>query len=474
MRRALALVGVAAALAAGGAVLPGSAAAAWCGGSAESATDRPDTVAALSWHVIYAYPSDAPDRFPQVVGPITDDLGAIDAWWRAQDAARAIRWDLADFPGCAGGVAALDLSAVRLPHDSSLFRGAGERWVRVRDDLVAAGFGDPDKKVLVYFDGPLDLPLRECGVSRTGSPATGGGDSYAVVYLGSTCGDGLGAGLFPAVAAVHELVHSLNALDQPGAGRPGPPNVCHGDAGHPCDSTSDLMYPSSAGGAALATKVLDVGRDDYYGHSGSWWDVQDSLFLDHLDSPDRAPPGAATALAARTSSPGSVELTWQAATDDVGPVAYEVYRDGTQATVTSTLSFSETLADGQTRSYGVRSRDAAGRLGPTVTLRFTGGVGVVDANGVPLADTVPPGPVARIRARVSGKVFLLTWTPAADAGGVAGYRVYRDGRIVATARSGPAFSLPASRAAGNWAVRPFDRAGNQGELSPAVTVPPHR
>src|SRR5438105_5877144 len=35
-------------------------------------------------------------------------------------------------------------------------------------------------------------------------------------------------------------------------------------------------------GSKLDIVVLDDNRDDYYGHSGSWWDVQDSLWLSHL------------------------------------------------------------------------------------------------------------------------------------------------------------------------------------------------
>lgn len=35
---------------------PAGAAATWCGGTAESAADRPDAVAALSVHVVYAFP----------------------------------------------------------------------------------------------------------------------------------------------------------------------------------------------------------------------------------------------------------------------------------------------------------------------------------------------------------------------------------------------------------------------------------
>ena len=440
----------------------------WCGGTAESATDRPDAVAALSWHVVYAYPSDGADRFPQLVEPIVSDLAAIDAWWRGQDPTRALRWDMSAFPGCGAGVPALDLSVVRLPHDTSWYRAPGDRYARLRDDLVAAGFNDPDKKLLALYDGPLEQPLRECGIARTGFPATGGADSYAVIYLDTTCGTGLGAAEFPAVAAIHEMTHSMYALVTPTDGLLGPPHVCPGDVGHPCDSPTDLMYPSSSVGVRLAAKVLDSGRDDYYGHSGSWWDVQDSLFLERLDSPDRQPPGPPSELAARGLT-GAVLLSWQAAGDDVGPVSYEVFRDGVQSTFTPALSYSESIAPGEVHTYAIRSRDAVGRLGGSVSIRFAGGIGVVDAAGQPLADTVPPAPVGRVRARLSKVALFLTWSPASDPGGIGGYRVYRDNRAVATTRL-PAFALPARRGAGTWYVRPFDRAGNLGDPSPTVTV----
>lgn len=469
MRRRLLLAAFGLAVLAAAAALPAAArAGTWCGGTAESATDRPDAVAALSWHVIYAYPSDGSDRFPQLVEPIVADLSAIDSWWRGQDATRAIRWDLAALPGCATGVAAVDLSAVRLAGDTAAYRGNADRYGLLRSDLAAAGFTDPDKKLLVLYDGALDQPLRECGVARTGFPATGGADSLAVIYLDANCGAGLGAGEFPAVAAIHEMTHSMNALADATTSQ-GPPHACPGDPGHPCDSPNDLLYPSSQAGVLLASKILDVGRDDYYGHSGSWWDVQDSLFLERLDSADTQPPTPPPSISARGIA-GAVLISWQAAGDDVGPVAYEVFRDGVQLTVTPALSYSEGIAPGETHSYVIRSRDGVGRLGGSAAIRFAEGIGVVDTAGRPLADTVPPSPVARLRARVTRVALFLTWSPATDAGGVAGYRVYHDDRAVATARV-PAFSLPARRAAGAWYVRPFDHAGNLGDRSPAVTVP---
>jgi hypothetical protein len=57
------------------------------------------------------------------------------------------------------------------------------------------------------------------------------------------------------------------------------------------------MYPS-IGGDPLSSKVLDPGRDDYYGHSGGWTDAQDSPWLVRLDA--QAP------LAVTVSGAGSV------------------------------------------------------------------------------------------------------------------------------------------------------------------------
>jgi hypothetical protein len=53
--------------------------------------------------------------------------------------------------------------------------------------------------------------------------------------------------------------------------------------GHPCDSPTDVLFPA-ADSTPLTQKVLDFNHDDYYGHSGSWLDMQDSVFLHHTDA----------------------------------------------------------------------------------------------------------------------------------------------------------------------------------------------
>jgi hypothetical protein len=80
-----------------------------------------------------------------------------------------------------------------------------------------------------------------------------------------------------------------------------------------------------------------------------------------LGSPDTRPPSVPTGLAATAASPTRVNLSWSAATDDVGVARYTVYRDGTSLGTTTSTSFSDTAAaPATTYSYTVDAVDAAG------------------------------------------------------------------------------------------------------------------
>lgn len=80
-------------------------------------------------------------------------------------------------------------------------------------------------------------------------------------------------------------------------------------------------------------------------------------------APDTQPPSAPTGLVANATSPFSVSLTWQAATDNVGVVSYRVLRNGAQVgTATSTSYQDNGLTPSTTYTYAVAAVDAAGNV----------------------------------------------------------------------------------------------------------------
>jgi hypothetical protein len=428
----------------------------WCGGANEAAADRPDAISAFEVHVIYALPSDEPDQFAARAQGIATDAAAMDAWWRGQDPTRAPRFDLAAFPDCASTFGQLDISVVKLPQPGAIY--AADQYDLVRRDLAEAGFADPDKKYVVYYEGPAvggEGGGLVCGQSERGQP-DGGRRAYSIVYLGGFCSSGIGAGGVTTVTATHELIHGLNALVEPG-----PPHACPDDPGHPCDSPTDVLYPQQNSNVTLDGLVLDAGRDDYYGHSGSWWDVQDSPFLARLDSSDQTPPTAPGALTA-TSRGASVTLSWQAATDDTGVVGYRIYKDGELLSKSAATRFTDDDAPvGKSFDYAVRAFDAAGFLSAKPALRFRVGAGIVDASGRIVRDTVPPPAIGRIRPRVAGRSVVLSWPAVRDAGGLRGYRILRNGSFY-TLVARPSVTIPAGRARARWTILAVDRAGNLG------------
>ncbi len=436
----------------------------WCGPSA-AAADLPDVTPGYAIHVVYAFSADGSDRFAEWAPRIAGDVAEIDAWWRADDPGRALRFDLAAFP-CASTFGQLDISRVQLTDTEAQLTAFATAFARITSALPLPpfGFASADKKYLVYFDGPNDQGSgsQTCGQGRRGY-ADGGAESYAVVYV-RTC-NMEADDAFRAFVAAHELLHSLNALPSGG-----PPHACPGDDAHPCDSVADVLTGSSTyESGRLAEKHLDIGRDDYYGHGGSWWDVQDSLFLERLDSPDRAAPSDVVGLTA-TSSGSVVTLRWQAASDDSGAVTYRAYRDGrlVQRELTTLSATDGAAQHAETYAYSVRAADAVGHLGPPATIRFTVGLGIVDAAGKLVRDTVRPGAIPRVTVVWKGDVVTMTWGAATDPGGLKGYRITVGGRVLASPAK-RSIVLSRKKLVGKRVeIAAVDRAGNVG---PAFVVP---
>jgi hypothetical protein len=133
---------------------------------------------------------------------------------------------------------------------------------------------------------------------------------------------------------------------------------------------------------------------------------------------DTQAPTAPANLAFTEPATGQVRLTWNAASDNTGVTAYDIYANGALLTSVAgdLTAFTDTRPANQTVSYRVRARDAAGnQSADSNTVTRVGDAGDAQAPTAPanLALTEPE----------AGKV-KLTWTASTDNVGVTGYDVY--------------------------------------------------
>ena len=418
----------------------------WCG-TGEPTTDIADAVSAFEWHVVYVLPDGGTDRFAAFAPRFAGDVAALTAWWVGQDSTRKPRFDLIDAPGCASEYGRIDISLVRAPAGVTSFEG-------ITAAVRAAGFENPDKGYLVYFDGSphIGTEFGVCGAGGVDDVTF----AYSIVYL-QTCGQESSDDT-RALIAMHEMTHGMGAVPTEA------PHNC--DSGHVCDSPDDLMKSVFGSGDSLANMMLDVGRDDYYAHPGTWWDVRNSGLLYDLDQ-SLAPAPTIVGLTA-TDTAGNVRVDWAPSTSQPD-LYYHVYDENGKLTnadqETATLTSHGTL--GQIFTWTIRAVNADGFLSPPATLHYKVGYGIVDASGTLLRDTVRPGAVTHLRASVSGPKVVLRWSTVADPIGLRGYRVTVTGQRPLVATGTTASFLRARVRGKTVSVAAVDRSGNVG---PAATA----
>jgi hypothetical protein len=132
----------------------------------------------------------------------------------------------------------------------------------IQHDLEAAGFDRAKRSYVVLYDGPSSIG---CG-QASWPPAFPG--RYAVMYLRGTppgspaCATNPLGGATPGYwefATTHDILHTLGFVATCA------PNEWRG--GHVSDSAQDLMWAGDQ--PWIFPPVLDVGRDDYYGHGSA-------------------------------------------------------------------------------------------------------------------------------------------------------------------------------------------------------------
>ncbi|RMH35376.1 MAG: fibronectin type III domain-containing protein, partial [Nitrospirae bacterium] len=129
---------------------------------------------------------------------------------------------------------------------------------------------------------------------------------------------------------------------------------------------------------------------------------------------DTTAPTTPTDLAATATSASQIDLTWTAATDDVGVTGYTLYRDGAKLATVSTTSYSDTgLTANTTYAYTVSALDAAGNESAQSA--------AVSATTLQATDTTPPtlavtSPTSGTTWSTTSSTISLAGTAADDVG----------------------------------------------------------
>ena len=174
---------------------------------------------------------------------------------------------------------------------------------------------------------------------------------------------------------------------------------------------------------------------------------------------DSTPPSTPTNLAVASTGTNTARLTWTASTDNVGVAGYWVTRNGGPATTVTTTQFNDTgLTPGSAYTYTVQAFDGNGNPSGVASKAWT----------QPIPDTTSPTAVTLSGSKTKSKV-TLSWTASTDAGGLAGYHVYRNGALVATTTN-RTWTDTLRRGTMVYTIKAYDAAGNESIASNVYTT----
>ncbi|MFC9890268.1 discoidin domain-containing protein [Streptomyces pilosus] len=236
------------------------------------------------------------------------------------------------------------------------------------------------------------------------------------------------------------------------------------------DLSASEIYTFDAGNDNTATITLDSTTTRHVRVLVTANTVQPAAQISELEiygptTGDTQAPTAPANLAYTQPATGQIKLTWKASTDNVGVSGYDIYANNVLLTSVAgdVTTFTDNRPAGQTVSYRVRAKDAAGnQSGDSNTVTRIGDGGDTQAPTAPsnLGLTEPASGQPR-----------LTWTAATDDRGVTGYDVYANNVLrgsVAGDVTTYTDTQPAS-ATVTYHVVAKDAAGNTSVASRSVT-----
>ena len=178
---------------------------------------------------------------------------------------------------------------------------------------------------------------------------------------------------------------------------------------------------------------------------------------------DTSPPSAPTGLSA-SGDQSSLTLTWDASSDNVAVVGYDVSLNGSRVNSVPQTSYRFTgLSCGTSYTLGVAALDAAGNRSTVSTLTTATAA---------CPDTTPPSAPSNLQVSVSDQSSLtLTWSASSDNVAVVGYDVSLNGsRVNSVSQTSYRFTGLTCGTSHTLGVAAFDAAGNHSSVRTLTTA----
>ena len=231
-------------------------------------------------------------------------------------------------------------------------------------------------------------------------------------------------------------------------------------------ATTSVAFYNSTGLAASTSYFYRVAA---YDNSGNTSAQSTAAAATTPSCQDTAAPSVPTGLTASAASCSLINLSWTASTDTGGSglAGYKVYRNGVQIATTNVPSYhSAGLAASTSYFFRVAAYDNSGNTSAESTF--------ASATTPMCADTTAPSiPTGLTASATSCSQINLSWTASSDTGGsgLAGYRVYRNGvMIAATSLTHYSSTGLAASTSYFFSVAAYDNAGNASSPSTSVSA----
>jgi chitodextrinase len=184
-----------------------------------------------------------------------------------------------------------------------------------------------------------------------------------------------------------------------------------------------------------------------------------------LAPPDTTPPTTPIIESATAVSPTQIVLKWKASTDNKAVAGYYLYRNGAKAgAALGTAWMDSTLTASTSYSYTVVAVDTAGNTS-------TPSAPVSAATMAPPDRTAPSVPGNVQAAAVASNRVSVAWTASTDNVGVAGYKIFRNGKLIGVSGASPyTDQLVFPNSTYTYTVSAYDTVGNESAQSGASTI----